>query len=78
MVTRATEKVNLANKYNELADKGVGIGLVKKEDVYIQQYVAGKLLDGLKLIIAEEEENILQDAVDNRSAILQKVFGSLK
>ena len=78
MVTRATEKVNLANKYNELADKGVGIGLVKKEDVYIQQYVAGKLLDGLNLIIAEEEENILQDAVDNRSAILQKVFGSLK
>ena len=78
VVTQATEKVGLANKYNELASKGVGIGLVKKEDANIQQYVTGKSLDGLYLIIGEEEKKIRQDPVGTGSAILKKVFGSMK
>ena len=78
VVNRATEKVGLANKYNEFAGKAAGFGLVKKEDANIQQYVTGKSLDGLYLIIAEEEKKIRQDPVGTGSAILQKVFGSLK
>ena len=78
VVTRATEKVGLANKYNEFAGKAAGFGLVKKEDANIQQYVTGKSLDGLYLIIAEEEKKIRQDPVGSGSAILKKVFGSMK
>ena len=78
IVTRATEKVGLANKYNEFAGKAAGFGLVKKEDANIQQYVTGRTLDGLYLIIGEEERKIRQDPVGSGSAILQKVFGALK
>lgn len=78
VVTKATEKVGLANKYNEFAGKAAGFGLVKKEDANIQQYVTGKSLDGLYLIIGEEEKKIRQDPVGTGSAILKKVFGALK
>ena len=78
IVTRATEKVGLANQYNELAGKASGFGLVKKEDANIQQYVTGKALSGLYLIIGDEERKIRQDPIGSGSAILQKVFGALK
>lgn len=78
VVTKATEKVGLVNQYNEFAGKAAGFGLVKKEDANIQQYVTGKSLDGLYLIIADEEKKIRQDPVGTGSAILQKVFGQLK
>ena len=78
VVTQATEKVGLVNQYNDFAGKAAGFGLVKKEDANIQQYVTGKSLDGLYLIIGEEEKKIRQDPVGSGSAILQQVFGSLK
>lgn len=78
IVTKATEKVGLLNKYNEFAGKAAGFGLVKKEDANIQQYVTGKSLDGLYLIIGEEEKKIRQNPVGTGSAILKKVFGALK
>lgn len=77
IVTRATEKVSLAEKYNAVAGKGVGLGIVKKEDANVQQYVTGKTLDGLYLMIGEEEKKIRQDPVGTGSAILKKVFGAL-
>ena len=78
IVTKATEKVGLANQYNDFAGKAAGFGLVKKEDANIQQYVTGKSLDGLYMIIGEEEKKIRQDPVGTGSAILQKVFGALR
>ena len=78
IVTAATEKVDLADKYNALAGKAAATGLVKKEDANLQQYVTGKTLDGLYLMIGEEERKIRKDPIGTGSAILQKVFGSLK
>ena len=78
VVTKATEKVGLAAKYNRVAAKAQGMGLVKKEDANIQQYVTGKSLDGLYFMIGEEEKKIRQDPVGTGSAVLKKVFGALK
>ena len=78
IVTAATEKIDLADKYNALAGKAAATGLVKKEDANLQQYVTGKTLDGLYLMIGEEERKIRKDPIGTGSAILQKVFGSLK
>ena len=78
IVTRATEKVGLLTKYNEFAGKAAGFGLVKKEDANIQQYVTGKSLDGLYLIIGEQEKAIRRDPVGTGSAILKRVFGTAK
>ncbi len=78
VVTKATEKVGLAAKYNQLASKASGFGLIKKEDANIQQYVTGKTLDGLYTVIGDEEKKIRKDPVGTGSEILKKVFGSLK
>ena len=78
IVTKATEKVQLADKYNAVAGKAQGMGLVKKEDANIQQYVTGKSLDGLYTMIGEEEKKIRRDPVGTGSDILKKVFGGLK
>ena len=78
IVTKATEKVALADKYNAVAGKASAMGLLKKDDANLQQYVTRKALDGLYLMIGEEEKKIRQDPVGTGSAILKKVFGSLK
>jgi len=75
VVTKETEKVSLASKYNAVAGKAAGLGLLKKEDANIEQYVTGKALDGLYLMIGEEERKIRKDPVATGSAILKKVFG---
>ena len=78
VVNQATEKVGLAEKFNQVAGKAAGLGLMKKEDANIQQYVTGKALDGLYFMIGEEEKKIRQDPIGTGSAILKKVFGALQ
>jgi uncharacterized protein DUF4197 len=78
VVTRATERVALADKYNAVAGKAAGLGLVKREDASIEHYVTRKALDGLYLMIGEEEKKIRRDPVGTGSAILRKVFGALQ
>lgn len=75
IVTKATEKVALADKFNAVAGKAAQMGLLKGDDANIQRYVTGKALDGLYLMIGEEERNIRRDPVGTGSAILRKVFG---
>jgi hypothetical protein len=75
IVTKSTEKVALADKYNAVAGKALGLGLVKSEDANIQRYVTRRALDGLFLMIAAEEKKIRQDPMGSGSAILKKVFG---
>lgn len=76
-VTQATAKVGLAEKYNRVAGKAAELGLVKEGEASIQQYVTGKTLDGLYLMIGEEEKKIRKDPVSTGSAVLKKVFGAL-
>jgi hypothetical protein len=77
IVTHATERVSLADKYNAVAKKASGLGLVKGDEANIQQYVTAKALDGLYRMIGEEEKKIRRDPVGTGSAILKKVFGGL-
>lgn len=75
IVTRATQRVALAAKVNAVAGRASRLGLVKPEEADLQQYVTGKALDGLYLMIGEEERKIRRDPVGTGSAILRKVFG---
>lgn len=78
VVQRATDGVGLADKYNRVAAKASGMGLLKPEEANIQRYVTAKTLDGLYLVIGEEERKLRQDPVGAGSALLKKVFGALK
>ena len=78
IVTQVVRKVGLAEKYNRVAGKAAGLGLMKKEDASIEHYVTRKALDGLYLVIGEQERQIRSDPVGTGSALLRKVFGALK
>lgn len=78
VVARSVDKVGLAVKYNRVASQAANLGLIAQQDASIQQYVTGKALDGLYLVIGEQEQAIRKDPVGTGSAILRKVFGALK
>ncbi len=78
IVKNATQKVALAQKYNEYAEKGAKFGLVKKDAANLDGYVTQKALDGLFFMVAEEEKKIRANPVQAGSDILKKVFGALK
>lgn len=78
VVTQVTSRVNLADQYNQLAGKAAGMGLLKGDQVSIEQYVTVKTLEGLYFMIGEEEKKIRQNPVGAGSALLQKVFGALR
>jgi hypothetical protein len=78
IVTHATEKVSLTAKYNKVASKASSLGLLAPGEANLERYVTAKALDGLYLVIGEEERKIRQNPVATGSAILNKVFGSIK
>ena len=77
IVKKATENVQLAQQYNKYAEIGSQYGLVKKQQINLEQYVTQKTLDGVYLMMAKEEAAIRKDPISQGSAILKKVFGAL-
>jgi Protein of unknown function (DUF4197) len=78
IITKSTERLDLTSKLNRLIGQAGALGLVKKDAASLEQYVTGKTLDGLYLMIGEEERRIRQDPVGTGSAVLRKVFGGLR
>ena len=77
IVKKAMAKVKLAEKYDEIAASGAKLGLVKEEDAQLEDYVTRKALDGLFVVIAEEEKKIRRDPAGTASQIIKKVFGAI-
>jgi len=75
IVKRETARVDLAARFNALAGKAAGMGLVKGDDANIERYVTGKALDGLYFMIGDEERKIRHDPIGTGSALLARVFG---
>jgi hypothetical protein len=78
MVQKAMAKVKLAEKYDQFAGKAAKYGLVREQDAHLDNYVTQKTLDGLYLMIAEEEKAIRQDPAGAAGKLAKKVFGALK
>ena len=78
IVKGATQKVGLAQRYNEYAQMAAQFGLIGQDQSNLDEYVTRKALDGLFLMVAEEEKNIRADPVSAGASIVRKVFGALK
>jgi hypothetical protein len=76
IVTKTTEKVKVVDRYNAIAERAASLGLMKGDAVNVQRYVTHKAVDGLFVMIAEEEKKIRADPVRTGSALLRRVFGS--
>ena len=52
-------------------------GLVKKEDANLEQYVTQKTLDGVYLMMVQEEAAIRKDPIGQASSLIKRVFGAI-
>jgi hypothetical protein len=78
-VIEASLKESEATKYwGDLMSAYNKIPLVTPVNTDLAGYVTGKAIDGLFLKIAEEEKNIRTNPAARVTALLQKVFGSVK
>lgn len=77
IVKQMTARVNLAQLYNQYAGQAAAFGVISAKDANIDDYVTRKALDGLFLVIAEQERAIRKDPIGSASKIVQKVFGAI-
>ena len=77
IVKRSTDRLGLAQKYDQFAGQAGKFGLIKGDAANIEQYVTDKALDGLYLMIGEEERALRQHPAQAASSIVAKVFGAL-
>ena len=77
VVRKAIARVKLAEKYDQFAGKGAKFGLVREQDAHLDNYVRQKALDGLYLMIAEEEKAIRKNPAEAVGKLAKKVFGAL-
>jgi len=78
IVKRVTDRSGLAQKYDQFAGEGAALGILKGDSANVEQYVTDKALDGLYLMIGEEERAIRQNPAAAVSSIVSKVFGALR
>jgi hypothetical protein len=77
-VKQVLGQLGVVEQFNALADKLSGLGLLSKDKAQLESHVTAKTLDGLYFMIGEEERKIRQNPAQAGSAILSKVFGSLR
>ncbi|WP_018608606.1 DUF4197 domain-containing protein [Uliginosibacterium gangwonense] len=77
IVSSATQKVKLAERYNRIASQGAALGLVRSEDARIEDFVTRHALDALYIRIGEEERQIRAHPAEAIGSIARKVFGAM-
>jgi hypothetical protein len=77
IVKTATKKLKLTDQYNKFAGKAAGLGLLDKNDADLDRYVTQKAMDGLFVLIAEQEKTIRDNPLQAGSSLLKKIFGAI-
>lgn len=78
IVKSVTDRSGLAGKYNSTMSQIGKTGLVPQQQSTVEAYVTERALDGLYLMIGEEEKAIRSNPLGYGSKIIGKVFGSLR
>lgn len=76
IVKATTDKVGLAQQYNQYAGLAAQFNLVDKNQANVEQYVTQQALDRLYTLIGEKEAAIRANPLQAGSDLLQKVFGA--
>ena len=78
IVAQSMQKVRLAQTYDRFAGKGVKFGLVKEQDAHLDDYITRKALDGLFLMMADQEKEIRAHPLQATGDLAKKVFAVLR
>jgi hypothetical protein len=73
-VEKAMNEVGVTRQYKELVGYFKAIPFPKSDLINIDQYVVGKSLDGLFVMLAEEERNIRSNPAARVTNLLKEVF----
>jgi hypothetical protein len=77
IVKQATDAAGVTSRYKSMMGKASGLmGMFNKETTDLDGYVTNKAMDGLFLMIAEEEKKIRENPLARSSELLKKVFGA--
>lgn len=71
----ATANLALKPEYEKLARRAARFGLISEADADLDGWVATRTLDGLWLVIGDQERAIRKNPLATGSALLQRVFG---
>jgi len=74
IVHRSMENVGVIQQYNRVIGSAPG-GSALAGQFDINKYVVGKTLDGLFLMLGEEEKKIRKNPAAQTTALLKEVFG---
>lgn len=74
IVHRSMEQVGVIQQYNRVVESAPG-GRALTGQFDINQYVVGKTLDGLFLMLGEEEKKIRKNPAAQTTTLLKEVFG---
>ena len=75
IVKDAIEKVNVTSYWSPLVNAYNIIPGVARQNPNLEDYITDKAIDGLMILIAEQEAKIRQDPAAQVTALLKKVFG---
>jgi hypothetical protein len=78
IVGKAMRKVKLAEKYDQFAGKGAKFGLVDERDAQLDNYITRKAMDGMFLMMAEQEKSIRANPLEAAGTLAKKVFAAIK
>jgi len=78
IVKGVTDKSKLSGKFNSAMSQATKFGLASEDQASVEGYVTQRALDGLYLMIGEEEKKIRENPVSYGSKAIAKVFGLLK
>jgi hypothetical protein len=78
VIQNSLNKVNATKYYGDIVNRYNKIPLVEKVNPDLTDYATNKAMDGLFLLIAEEEKKIRLDPVARTTELLKKVFGAQK
>jgi len=78
IVKQKTDSLNLAKQYDNYASTAASLGLLNKKTASVEGYVTQKALDGLFVIMADEERSLRHNPVEASTSLLKKVFGALQ
>ena len=77
IVKSSTDKVGLAQQYNQYAGAAAQFNLIDKKQASVEQYVTQQALDRLYTVIGEKEAAIRANPMQAGSDLLKKVFGAV-
>ncbi len=77
IVKETTDRVGLAQQYNQFAGLAAQLNLIDKKQANVEQYVTQQTLDRLYTLIGEKEAAIRANPLQAGSDLLKQVFGAV-